>query len=88
MLEVGRRQLLTYSWLRHHSVGQRRVAGGILIFVNDLLDPEGDPNEDLNEPTLSYVTIWAIASEKSRRMRDTCGTPRVGASAGQSIPRP
>jgi hypothetical protein len=59
MLEVGRRQLLTYSWLRNHSVGERRVAGGILIFVNDLLEPEGDPTEDLNEPDLVELLLEA-----------------------------
>ena len=58
-VEMARRQILTYAWLRNRRQQGRVVAAGAVVFVNELLpagaDPNVDPTPDELGPVLDQV---------------------------------
>ncbi len=60
MLETAQRQILTYAWLRNRRVGRSVVTAGAVVFVNDLLDCDGDPNVDPTPAELEHLLHAAI----------------------------
>ena len=60
MLETAERQILTYAWLRNRRVGGSVVTAGAVVFVNDLLAGDGDPNVDPTATELEDLLRAAI----------------------------
>jgi hypothetical protein len=72
LLEVGHRQVVTYAWLRRRQHGAGPVHAGMLLFVNDLLRDDDDPNADPDPKGLKSLIetsaeLVPVREEEERR---------------------